>query len=71
MKSLEEALSELANSQVEFAKSQAQFMEEIKATFKIQAAQLKRLEVQMGQMAKIISKEQERSLPTFEEPKRV
>ena len=60
MTSLEEAMSELANSQAEFAKSQAQLMEEIRTTG-----------VQMGQMAKIVSKEQERSSPTFEEPKRV
>ena len=62
MTSLKEAMFELANSLAEFAKSQAQ------ATFQIQASQLERLEVQMGQMAKIIS-EEERSFPTFEEPK--
>ena len=46
-------------------------MEEIRATFQIQESQLERLEVHMGKVPKIISEEQERSLPTFEEPKRV
>ena len=71
---LEEATIELAKCQVELAKfqfemhkSQAQFMDETRAIFQIQSTQLKRLEAQIGQMAKINSKDRERSLPTIEE----
>ena len=46
MTSLEEAM-------VELTKSQAQFMDETRAIFQIQSAQLERLEMQM---AKILSK---------------
>ena len=48
-------------------KSQAQFLDETRAMFQIQSAQLERLEAQIGQMAKIILEDQERSLPTIEE----
>ena len=43
-------------------------MKETKAILQIQSEQLDSLKVQMEQMAKIISEEQERNFPTFEEP---
>ena len=71
---LEEDMVELAKSQVELAKSQfeihksqAQFMDETRVMFQIQSAQLERLEEQIGQMAKIILEDKERSLPTIKE----
>ena len=66
--SLERVMAELVESQVEFVNSQAQFMNKTRATLKIQLAQLERLEVQVGQMAKIFLEEQQRSLPTLEKP---
>ena len=75
---LEEAMAEVAKSQIELASYQAefgnflvQFMHEIRAHLQIQSKQLKILEVQMGKMAKILSKEQQMSFPTLEEPRRV
>ena len=65
---LERAMAKLAKSQVEFSNSQARFMNEKRATLQIQSAQLERLEVQVGSMAKILLEEQQRSLPTLEEP---
>ena len=62
---LERAMAKLAKSQVEFSNSQARFMNEKRATLQIQSAQLERLE---GSMAKILLEEQQRSLPTLEEP---
>ena len=59
---------ELAKSQVDFADSQAQFMNEIRVTLQIQSSQFERLEVQVGQMAKILVEEQQKSLPALEEP---
>ena len=46
-------------------------MNETRETLKIQSVQLKNLEVQVGQMANILSEEQQMSLPTLEEPRRV
>ena len=65
---LQRAMDELVKYQVEFSNSQAQFMNETRATLQIQSAQFERLEVQVGQMAKILLEEQQRSLPTLEEP---
>ena len=72
---LEDDIYELANlmveldkSQAELVKSQVKFVDERMEILQIQSEQLERLEVQMGKMAKIISREQERNLPTFEEP---
>ena len=64
---LDRAMTGLAMYQVEFANSQAQFMNETRATLQTQSAQLERLEVQVRQMAKRLLKEQQRSLPTLEE----
>ena len=61
---------ELAKSQAELVKSQVKLVDETMEILQIQSEQLERLEVQMGKMAKIISREQERNLPTFEEPVR-
>ena len=52
---LEEAMTEMAKSQVELSKSQAQFMNETKVILQIQSNKLKSLEMQIGQMAKVIS----------------
>ena len=59
---------ELAKYQVEFSNSEAQFINETRETLQIQSAQLERLEVQVGQMTRILLEEQRRSLPTLEEP---
>ena len=59
---------ELAKYQVEFANSEAQFIKKTRATLQIQSAQLERLEVQVGQMTRILLEEQQRILPTLEEP---
>ena len=67
---LEEAIAEMARSQVEFADSLAQFIYKTREHLEIQSTQLKSLEVQVGQMVKILSEEQE-SLSTLEEPSRV
>ena len=61
-------MAELAKYKVQFAYSQAQFMNETRETLQIQSAQFKRLEVQAGQMVKIHLEEQQRRLPTLEEP---
>ena len=60
-------MAELAKYQAKFANSQVQFMNETRETLQIQR-QLERLEVQVGQMDKILLEEQQRSLPTLEEP---
>ena len=65
MTSLEEVMSELVNSQSEFAKYQTQFMEEIRATFQIIAAQLKSLEMQVGKMTRILLEDEKRALPIY------
>ena len=66
--SLERTMAELTKYQVEFANSQAQFMNETRATLQIQLTQFESLEVQVGQMTKILLEEQQRSLLTLEEP---
>ena len=43
-------------------------MNETRATLQIQSAQFKILELQVGQMAKILLEKQQRSLPTLKEP---
>ena len=65
---LERAMAELGKYQAEFANFQAQFMNETRATLQIQSAQLESLKVQVGQMTRILLEEQQRSLPTLEEP---
>ena len=67
MTNLEKEMIGLAKSQVEFSNFQSHFMNETRANLKIQSEQIKNLDVQIGQVAKILSKEQE-SLPKFEEP---
>ena len=64
-------MAELAKYPVEFANSQAQFIHETRAHLEIKSTQLKILEEQVGQMVKILSKEQQESLSTLEEPSRV
>ena len=54
---LERVMAELAKYQAKFANSQAQFMNETRATLQIQSAQFERLEVQVGQMVKILLEE--------------
>ena len=54
---LEEAMVEMAMSQIEFSNSQAQFMNETRTILQIQSKQLKGLEMQVGQMAKILFEE--------------
>ena len=51
---IEEAMNELAKSQIEFFNSHAQFMNETGEILQIQSEQLKSLEMQVEQMAKII-----------------
>ena len=46
-------------------------MDKTRSDLKIQSKQLKSLEMQVGKMAKILSTQQQMSLPTLEEPKRV
>ena len=58
---------ELDKSQFEIHKSQAQFIDETRVMFQIQSTQLERLEEQIGQMAKIILEDKERSFPTIKE----
>ena len=57
-------MAELERLYAEYATSQVQFMNETTTTLQIQSTQLERLEVQV---AKILLEEQ-RSLPTLEEP---
>ena len=63
--SLEDTMAELATiqvemqkSQVELHKSQAQFVNETRTSHNNQYAQIKNLEVQMGQMTTILSERQ-------------
>ena len=51
---LKREMAKLATYQAEFANSQAQFINETKATLQIQSAQLERLGVQVGQMTMIL-----------------
>ena len=69
MTKLEPTMAELERLYAEYGTSQVQFMNETKATLQIQLAKLERLKVQVGQMAKILLEEQQRSLPTLEEPR--
>ena len=71
MTKLASSMVELGKSQAEFANSQAQFMNETRETVQIQSEQLKSLEVQVGQITRILLKDQQKTLPTFEEPRRV
>ena len=64
-------MNELATSQEEFTNFHAQFMNETKVIFQTQSEQLKSLDIQVGQMAKILSKGQKESLPTLDEHRRV
>ena len=48
----QEQMTNLEETMVELAKSQAQFMDKTRAIFQIQPAQFERLEVQMEQMTK-------------------
>ena len=68
MDELANSMAELAKSQAKMHNSQVEFVKETKAILQIQSEQLDSLEVQMKQTAKIISEEQERNFPTFEEP---
>ena len=63
-------MAKLYESKVEFVNFEAQFMNETRATLRIQLAQIERLEVQVGQMTEILLEKQQRSFPTLEEPVR-
>ena len=63
--SLEEAMVEMAKSQIEFSNSQATFMNETRAILQSQSNQLKSLEVQVGKMVKTLLEVQQMSLPTY------
>ena len=71
MAKLASSMVELARCQDKFANSQAQFMNETWATLQIQSKQCKSLEVQVGKMTRILLEDQQKTLPTFEEPRRV
>ena len=64
-------MSELVTSQAEFTNFHAQFMNETRAIFQTHSKYLKSLEIQVRQMAKILSEEQQESLPTLDEHRRV
>ena len=68
MTKLEATMAELERVCVECTTSQARFMNGTRATLQIQSSKLERLEVQVGQMTNILLEEQQRSLPTLEEP---
>ena len=57
-------MSELAKYQLELNKSQAQFFNYIRTSLTNQAAQLRNLEAQMGQMASMFNERQQDNLPS-------
>ena len=65
--SLEDTMSELAKYQLELSKSQAQFVNGTRTSLTSQAAQLRNLEVQMGQMASLFNERQQGNLPSTSE----
>ena len=57
-------MSEFAEYQLELRKSQARFFNEIRTSLTNQAAQLRNLEVQMGQMASLFNERQQGRFPS-------
>ena len=62
--SLEDTRSELAKYKFELSKSQAQFVNEKRTSPTNQVAQLRNLEVQIGQMASLFDERQQGNLPS-------
>ena len=65
--SLEDTMSELTKYQLELIKSQAQFVNEVRTSLTNQAAKLRNLEVQMGQMASLFNERQQGNFPSTSE----
>ena len=62
--SLDVKLDQLADMQIEIQKSQHQLENETRTSLTNQAAQLRNLEMQMGQMASLLNERQHDNLPS-------